>query len=126
MKIVIETIPHKEQRYETVGDYWWDEDGTLQMRISDMGNDNYAFLVAIHEMAEAWLIKHQGIKEEDITDFDKKYEAERPEGDESEPGDDPTAPYHLEHGFATGIERMMCAALAIPWRDYEEAVLELE
>jgi hypothetical protein len=27
MKINIETIPHSDQRYPTVGDYWDDENG---------------------------------------------------------------------------------------------------
>ena len=55
MKILIETIKHSEQRYPTVGDYWTDSDGTLQVRVSEMGDDRYALLVAVHEVIEAFL-----------------------------------------------------------------------
>ena len=37
-KISIETIPHAQHRYETVGDYWHPTDDSVEVRVSDMGN----------------------------------------------------------------------------------------
>ncbi len=42
MDIHIKTVPHKEQRYNTVGDYWI-EDRVIQIRVSEMGNEDYEF-----------------------------------------------------------------------------------
>lgn len=124
MKLVIETIPHDQHRYETVGDYWRDPDGTIQIRVSDMGNWNYEFLVALHELVELVLVEARGIPFSAIDAFDKKFESERAAGKHGtdEPGDDPRAPYRDEHCMATGIERAICAALRIDWKKYEEAI----
>ena len=123
MKINIEVIPHDKQRYETVGDYWVDEAGTQQVRISDMGNDNYAFLVAMHELTELYLCQKRGIKEPDIMAFDEAFEAARQPGNEDEPGDDPKAPYRKEHFTATTIERIIAAELGVDWGEYDKAVM---
>lgn len=125
MKYIIETIPHSEQRYKTCGDYWTDEDGTNHIVVSDMGDEDFALLVAIHELAEQYLCKKRGIAEPDITAFDIKFEAEKVEDSIEEPGDDVNAPYMNEHCIATAIERLMCAELNRPWKEYEEAVLKL-
>lgn len=128
MKIVIETIAHEEQRYPTCGDYF-EENGVQRVLVSNMGNEDYEFLVAVHELVELWLTKRRGISEESISAFDKTFEKQREVGmlDElnAEAGDDPNAPYQNEHNFATGIERMVCAAIGIKWYDYEEAIKKL-
>src|SRR4051812_42927292 len=121
LDIHIKTIPHKEHRYPTVGDYWRDKDGSLQVRISDFGNDDHAFLVAIHELIEWYLTEKHGIKEEDITAFDEQFEKELAEGlhpTNKEPGFDPRAPYIKEHTFATTIEKQLAAELGIDWEQY--------
>lgn len=122
MKIIIETVPHAAQRYETVGDYWTDAEGTQHIRVSALGNEDYEFLVALHELVEARLCAKRGITDEAITAFDVAYEAARGADDISEPGDDPAAPYQAEHCIATGIERMICAAIGVKWADYDKAV----
>lgn len=121
MKIQIETIPHAEQRYETVGDWFRDKDGTLHIKVSDMGNDKYALLVAIHELIEVSLCEHRGITQGQVDAFDMEFEANRKDGDESEAGDDPAAPYGKEHRFATGIESLMASELDVNWKEYEDA-----
>ena len=60
MKVVIETVPHEDHRYPTVGDYW-EQDGVDHVRVSAMRDWRYEFLVAIHEMIEMTLTKHRGI-----------------------------------------------------------------
>lgn len=125
MKVNIQTIPHKEQRYETCGDWWEDPDGTLQIRVSDMGNPWFEHLVAIHEYAEWMQCKKRGVTEKEVSDFDIAFEANRAEGNWDEPGDDPNAPYHNEHGVATAIEKMLCAMMDIPWAEYDKGVMSL-
>src|SRR5579862_3622522 len=106
MNITIKTIPQSAQRYETIGDYWFDEAGNIELRVSDTGNWKYEALVALNELVEVLLCKERGISEPDIKAFDEAYEANRPAGDyDSEPGDDPLAPYGKEHRFAENLER---------------------
>ena len=124
-KISIETIPHAQHRYETVGDYWHPTDDSVEVRVSDMGNPDYEFLVAIHELIELYLCKKRGIAEPDIKAFDEEFEAKREEGNEDEPGDSPLAPYQKEHQFATKIESQLAAELSVDWAAYGNAVMSL-
>lgn len=125
MKIEMVTIPHEQHRYETVGDWEIRPDGSLKIEVSDMQNEDYAFLVAIHEAVEVWLCKKRGITEDEVNAFDIEYEKNRPEGDESEPGDAHDAPYRKEHFFATNIERQIAAELGVDWAEYDKAVMNL-
>lgn len=127
MKITIETIPHDQQRYPTCGDWQFPSPDELAVRVSDMGNDDYAFLVGIHEAIEAWLLRKRcgSDAERAVDEFDIKYESNRKPGDESEPGDSVHAPYYLEHQIATGIERILAAHLGVDWNEYDGAVNEL-
>jgi hypothetical protein len=124
-KINIETIPHDQHRYETVGDYWIDENGVKQLRVSDMQNSDYEFLVALHELIEQKLCEKRGISEQAITEFDIVFEKTRQDGDDSEPGDNQFAPYRKEHFFATNIERLMAAELGVDWKAYDDTVMNL-
>lgn len=120
MNITIKTIPHSQQRYDTIGDYWFEENGDLQIRVSDTNNWKYEALVALHEAVEVLLCKDRGIPEPEIMAFDKKFEANRPADDqESEPGDAPNAPYRKEHRFAENLERLLAAELAVDWNQYD-------
>ncbi len=126
MKIHIESIPHEQQRYPTVGDYWDDGDGTSQIRISVMRDWRYEVLVAVHEMIEMALTKQRGISEEAITKFDISFEDAREQRLViGEPGDSPQAPYRREHFFATNIERLLAAELGVDWTEYDRYVDEL-
>lgn len=123
MNITIKTIPHTEHRYETVGDWWFDKDG-LQIRVSTVGDWKAEALVAFHELAEALVCQKQGVTQEEVDTFDLEYEAERQSGDESEPGNDPTAPYYNAHQFATIVEKMLARELGVNWQDYECKLLD--
>jgi hypothetical protein len=124
--IDVKVIPHNQQRYETVGDWYFNQDNNrLTIRVSSMRNRKYEFLVAMHEQIEAMLCLERGICEKEITLFDQKFEADREDGNTDEPGDDPAAPYRKEHFFATSLERLMAAELGVDWRKYEEAVNSL-
>jgi len=119
MKITIETIPHTQQRYPTVGDWFTDTDGTLVIRVSDLGDSRMEALVAIHELVEVLLCQHKAIPQAEVDAFDIKFEATRMPGNTDEPGDDPQAPYKRQHCLATGIERTMASALDVDWSEYE-------
>ena len=122
MKINIETIPHTQQRYPTIGDYWDSADGVQQIKVSDMKNEDYEFLVAIHELIEKHLCRKANIKEEDITNFDIAFEKNRENGNVDEPGNDPQAPYYIQHQFATAIEKEVARALGVDWEEYDKFV----
>lgn len=116
-KIVIETIDNKDQRYPTIGDYYTDSDGVLQVHVSKM-NDKYEFLVVIHELIEQFLTEQRGIRNKDIDKFDMEFEKNRTVDSLDEPGDDKKAPYHKEHQFASLIERLLCSELGVDWDAY--------
>jgi hypothetical protein len=122
MKIIIETIDHKDQKYDTIGDYWTDPDGTWQIRVSKMGNWKYEMAVALHELWEKSLCYDRHIGEEFITQFDIEFEKNRKEGNTDEPGDDDSSPYFLEHCAATGIERLFISSVNEKWKKYEETI----
>ncbi|MDD4409563.1 MAG: hypothetical protein PHW52_02805 [Candidatus Pacebacteria bacterium] len=128
MDIYIKTISHNEQRYNTVGDYWMDEKGVVQIRISEMGNDDYEFLVLDHEIQEIYLCLKRGITFKDIDKFDAKFERDREAGihdEDDEPGDDRLAPYFDEHQFASLVERMASYELKVDFEEYGKRVVEL-
>lgn len=130
-EIRIKFIPHTEHRYPTCGDWLYlddpnDETGSiLEIRVSKMMNDLYAQMVAVHELVEVILCNAQGVTQEEVDAFDIAYEEAQPEGDDSEPGDDPKAPYRTQHCFATAVERTLCAALGISWDEYDKCILAL-
>lgn len=125
INIKIVSIPHKNHRYETCGD-WYTADNLDLIEVSEMQDERMSFLIAIHEMVEQFLCKQRDISEERVTAFDKKFEKERKKGTQSvtaEPGDDKRSPYRREHFFATSIERLIAAEIGVDWQKYE---LEIE
>lgn len=133
MRIVIDTTPHNDQRYNSVGDWRWEATSetltTLHIRVSEfpsgMKNSKwkYEFLIGIHELVEAILCESQGISEKQVDDFDinEKIDEECFELD-VEQGDHPEAPYKHQHNIATGIERILCATLGIDWYEYDHQI----
>jgi len=126
-KITIKTIPDTHQRYNTVGDYYRDENGDQIFLVSDMNNWKYEFLVALHELVESALCHDRGITDQMIDEFDFAFEKCRESGEgESEPGNQPDAPYFKEHKFATQIEQMMAKELNVEWNQYLEVCNKLD
>jgi hypothetical protein len=123
MNITIKTIPHKDQRYPTVGD--WDANNIL---ISKMGNELFEFLIALHELIERQWCSMNNVTEQQVTDFDLMFEQERlkniHEADD-EPGDDPRCPYGLGHKMATGIEKQVLQLFGGNWDEYNTTVLKV-
>jgi hypothetical protein len=129
LSVRIRTIPHNLQEYDTVGNYWRDagEAGgeVLQIRVSRMRDRRYEFLVALHELIEAFLCDWRGIPFGKITRFDIEYESRRRHGEPVEPGDSIRAPYRREHQFAERIERIVAHELEVEWSRYSRAVERL-
>ncbi len=123
---VISQVPHRKQRYETVGD--WIPGKPAEIRVSKMKDQRYVFLVALHEIIEYELCKMNGISDREVVAFDVNFEAERRRNLhplEAEPGNDPRAPYRDEHDFATMIEMMVAQKLGVKWSAYEKTLLAL-
>lgn len=126
LKISITTIPHDQQRYNTTGDYYKTAKGEQIITISDLGNWKYELLIALHEIVESALCHDRGITDKSIDNFDMAYEEARKSSDKSsEPGNQPEAPYHTEHQFATKIERMVAEELEVDWNDYSQACITI-
>jgi hypothetical protein len=124
MNIFVKAIPHKEHRYPTCGDWWFDE-GTLHIRVSEEMDEKSQQLVILHELAEVMMCQSRGITQKQVDEFDMNFEANRVPGDDSEPGDHPHAPYQEQHNIATGIERIVCAHMGLAWVKHENEVNKL-
>ena len=155
MIVDFQIIPHDKQRYETVGDYWWEsqpnDDGSyaglvgrdasdeghrwvLYVRVSKMNNPRYEMLVFHHELIEALLLRDAGIPEPAAMAWDKEYEIARRVGhlacgcaitEDSEPGNDPHAPYNAQHRVATLCEMALANHLGVNWDAYGREVNRL-
>lgn len=128
MDIDIKTVPYEQMRYETVGDWHFDKHGNLHIIVAKMPDVRFEQLVAYHELTEALLCRQRGVAQEAVDKFDGLFEAERKvgkHGEADEPGDDPRAPYHKEHIFATAAEHAMAAEMKVDWDAYEKAILAL-
>lgn len=129
MNIVIKTIPHSKQRYRTCGDWWFDKNGNLEIRVSKLGDWRYEALIAFHELREVLFSKHIGITTEQVDEFDMKYEKERDAGEhgpEDEPGNDSKCPIFEQHIAATQAERALAYDLDVNWNEYADAVIGLD
>ncbi len=135
LDIHLKTIPHNKQRYETCGDWTVKDNELSKIIVSDIENSDYEFLIAVHELIEAYLCVKNGVKQAIVDEFDTEYESARESGlnakcgckptSDSEPGDDKHAPYRQYHQFATHIEKKLAKKLGVNWKSYEYKVLEL-
>jgi hypothetical protein len=105
MKVIIEEIPHKEQRYNTVGD-WQYHDDTLQIKVSK-SDPRSTILVAIHELIEAVLCLDAGISAEEVDEFDLDFQY-------GEPGEHKDCPYRIQHTIASVVENIVMTAMNYP------------
>lgn len=118
-RVTIDVIPHRLQRYDTCGDYVYDGEGWLQIRVSATADWREAMTVAVHELVEALLVVQRDIPIQSIDAFDQAYLVSNPD---DEPGDAPAAPYYDEHQSATVVEYLMAHEFGLHWPSYEEHV----
>jgi hypothetical protein len=126
LSIEIKTIPHSQQRYETVGDWFYTPNGAWHFHVSDLDDWRMEIAVAVHELIECMLCRFEGITQVEVDDFDMAYETQRAPDNYDEPGDDPRAPYHKQHCIATGIERIVVCMLGLSWKEYDDKINMLQ
>lgn len=114
----VKTIQHRQQRYDTLGDYFT-EGGVIQFRVSSMGNADYEFLIWVHEAIEKQLARKVGITEQMIDAWDLAHE------DVEEPGEMVECPYHNCHMVAEAIERVVAEKLGVDWNHYAKTCSEV-
>lgn len=121
MNIHILTVTNEEIKVRkgfTGADWWWDDAGDLQVRVaSELEDWRERMALAIHEASEALMCKHNGVTVEQVDVFDAKFKGEN-EIDVNA-GDEPEAPYRLEHTYATAIERVLTGVLGVDWKSYD-------
>lgn len=105
MKITIQT---GNPRFDQIGD-WPNWDNII---VSDLPDEKYMFLIALHEFVEAQLCKFEGITPEQVDSFDANWQGD------GEPGDDPNCPYQKQHNCATLVEMLVCHELGLNWAQY--------
>ncbi len=119
MNIIIKVIPESEQRVEVSGaDWFWDEKGDLQVRVSPMSDWRREVLLAVHETVEAIMCKQNGVTQQSVDKFDEEFY--KTHTDDIDAGDESGAPYEHEHCIATAIERTLCAELRVNWKSYDD------
>lgn len=119
-------VPNEEIKLRkgfTGADWWFDENGDLQVRVAIELPPLERQALALHETFEAMLCKHMGITVEMVDKFDAKFKGEN-EFDINA-GDDPEAPYRVPHTYATAIERVFTGAVGIDWYGYDRRLEKL-
>ena len=127
MKVIIETVPFKQQRKfhgkPILGD-WFFKGDDLTIRMVDLGDWRYNYLYACHEMDEAFLCKHAGLSTKVVDDWCNKPDS-APECGESNPDSFSgygEAPYQAQHNDALSLEWIRARFLGVTWPDYGTAV----
>lgn len=115
MKITLEVVPHNQQRLGMIGD-WFFEGEDLVVRVTDLGDWRFNFLIARHEMDEAILCKHHGVTAKQVDEYD----LDNPHNGSSNFADNPFAPYYTEHNDALAAEWIMSRLLNVDWMEYEK------
>jgi len=122
MKILIETIPHYDQRYDTCGDWQFNAEGNLHIKVSEMGDWRFNFLIARHELDEAMLCKLHNITQEQVDEYDNKHPNEAGSDDFSDNFD---ALYYNQHCDALAAEWIMSRLLYVDWKEYTKKLEKL-
>jgi hypothetical protein len=110
-KIEIEFPNNADQRYSTLGD-WYFKNGTLKITSSREQGFKSAISSAIHELIETVECLEKGITQEVVDKFDMTHTQLY------EPGMSPDAPYHRQHLNALAHERMLCRAIGLSWKQH--------
>lgn len=110
----LKTIPHRDQRYDVLGDYWT-EGGVIQFRVSSIGAADYEFLIFIEALIEKQLARRMGITEQMIEAWDLAHE------DEPDAAAREDCPYRDAFLIAQGFQRAIATKLGVNWSHFEES-----
>jgi hypothetical protein len=115
LEVWIKSIPAKNQRYATCGD-WYESIAGTQVRVSDLGDWKKEACVAVHELVEQLVCRADGVTADDVDEYDRAH---------SETGDEPDipgSPYRRAHWIAYLVEMQLAAALGLDWTQYGETL----
>lgn len=116
---IIAKVDASEIRHPFTGaDWWFDENGDLQVRVSKLSDWRFEAALMLHEIAESLICKHTGVTVAQVDEWDKHYD--KTHEFDLNSGDDPFAPYKKEHTFATAIERIFTGATDVDWLTYDK------
>jgi len=90
----------------------------LRVKIEPLSDPRYEMLLAVHELTEALMCRHNGVTQEAVDAFDTEYD--KTHSTDCNAGDDPAAPYKIEHTFATAIERILAGVWKVDWETYDK------
>lgn len=122
----IKFIPHNEQKINCVGDYWIDEKGVIQIRVSDVGNTRFELAWAIHELCETGSCLMDGVTFDEI---DRHIERKRLAGIDAMNDDVyEGAPHLKQHLVAEKLELKFLALRGLRYAEpeYEKLFKKLE
>ena len=128
MNITIKTVPNEEIKQRagfTGADWWFDENGDLQVRVAKLSSEEREAALIVHETVEAILAKFHGVKVEDVDAFDVIAEKDDHSVDA---GDLEGCPYGREHTAATACERVVFMELMPKigaWTPYDDELGKL-
>jgi hypothetical protein len=126
LDVILRTISHRDQRYETCGD--WEAKffpgvaNDYRISVSDTGKWQYSAALMLHEFVEAMLCRAAGISQETVDSWDRLCIRDEKDG---EPGEDPACPYYNQHRQATELEFAFLQMLGVDWLEYEHALTAL-
>ena len=116
----VSVIDHNKQRYNTVGDWYYDSsENSIIVKVSDTRNNRLNFLIAIHEIIEATLCMWDGITSKMVDKWDSN------NADYNDPGSLPNCIYGKQHLIATSIEMMLAVIIGVDWNWYEDVINSL-
>lgn len=117
MRIEIATIPHNQQRYNTVGDWYMNVDGeTLIIKVSDTSISEFNFLIAVHELVEAYTCNIRRVSPDEVDSWDRDHI------DSDDPGSLIGCPYFMPHFLATIVEMVLAIFFGVDWIEYEAKI----
>lgn len=123
-RIIIDVLPHQEQRYDTLGDWYSVKTSTgehLRIVVSSLHNPLAELALIVHELVEAVVCREDGISAEMVDQFDFGFIEGQKNGvipKDAEPGDHPDAPYKEQHELATRIEKEVLHSVGMTWAEY--------
>ena len=113
--IIVNTIPHKKQRYDTVGDWPSPVSGIQHFFISSMKKRAYEVAVFTHELIEEEWCTENNITPQIVDDWDMLYTGKYTD----DPGADPKCPYHKGHMLGLKAERFVIEKVFnLSWKEY--------
>jgi len=121
----LKSVPKSLVRSDQAGDWSYGKGKLIATVVEDRYSPESELAVAIHELVECFLCRKNGISDSQVVKHDDMFNDELAHGhhqEDCEPGDDPRAPYRLEHQAATHVERAVCLALGITWEEHCEQI----